>query len=198
MWWKADIVCIKREQYLNSMSDDAPTPAWRKFEQSVADALTRLGWLAELTPASNDFGADIIAACGRERLVVQCKFFADTTPLQSGVIREVMVAKQRYRAKLGLVAYRGVISKRTFEYAMQQRVAMLTLEQIVNGCFYDKTPRTLKPESRVDQPSTSESPSQHSQVVVVCRACGKMNRLPVGRDGIMKCGHCRTQSFQRT
>lgn len=172
-------------------------PDWYRFEQSVADALVRLGWSAQLTKASNDFGADIVASWGTDKLVVQCKYFANTAPVQSAVIREVMVAKTHYQAKLGLIAYRGIISKRTFEKAMDQRIAMLTLAQLVSGCFFDKTMIKLKSRTP-DVPIREELEAISLTVVVTCPACGKLNRLPKGRDGVMTCGHCRTPTYQRT
>ena len=44
-----------------------------KFESYVTDLYKKMGYIAYTTKASGDFGADVIAQKGKERLCIQCK-----------------------------------------------------------------------------------------------------------------------------
>ena len=136
----------------------------------------------------------MIATSGRDRLRVQCKCFGQSVTVQNSAVREVMVAKQRYRAKLGLIVYSGMVSRRTFEFSMAQMIPMWTLDQVVSGSFYDRTV-TFKRVPEVDSQPEGDG---LLKIAVACPHCKKLNCIPRGRDGVMTCGHCKAQSYQRT
>jgi hypothetical protein len=165
---------------------DEQSPEWKLFEERVAQKLDNFGWKIELTKSSNDFGADVLAQYGREKLVVQCKFFRADLPLSDSVVREVMVAKQHYKAKHGLIVYRGLLTRRLLEKAMTQKISVLTYEQLVPRSYFDiKSAR-------------GEEPEFAAKVTINCPACNRLNNLPRAKEGYMTCGHCGARSFQRT
>lgn len=51
-------------------------PPWRAFEHEVGLLVSAFGYVVEVTPASNDFGADVIAVKRGRRVAIQCKFYA--------------------------------------------------------------------------------------------------------------------------
>jgi Holliday junction resolvase len=177
--------------------DTLISPEWKKFEQDVANAIERIGWRVELTKSSHDFGADVIAKCLRETLVIQCKYFSEERLINNAVVREVMVAKQKYNAKLGLIVYKGSVSRKTFEYAMVHKVAMLTKEQIVAGCFFDRNYFT-KADSIKMKGQGSFGTYIVGFVQVSCPHCSKSNSVKKGCDIVLECSFCGKESFHRT
>lgn len=51
----------------------------REYEQFVADYFQRKGYQTEVTPYSGDYGVDVIAVKGNERIAIQAKMYANTS-----------------------------------------------------------------------------------------------------------------------
>lgn len=52
------------------------TPA--DYEHLVGEHFRRLGYHVTVTPASNDYGIDIIATRGNEKIAIQAKMYGGT------------------------------------------------------------------------------------------------------------------------
>lgn len=52
------------------------TPA--DYEHLVGEYFRRLGYRVTVTPASNDYGIDIIATRGNEKIAIQAKMYGGT------------------------------------------------------------------------------------------------------------------------
>lgn len=81
---------------------------WRKFEELVAELLSRDGFDVSLTSASHDRGVDIYAvrheAFGHALYLVECKRHSPERPVGPGVVRHLYGAVERERATQGLLA----------------------------------------------------------------------------------------------
>lgn len=79
----------------------------RKFEEIVAELLTREGFEVTLTPASRDGGKDIYAAqkgmLGELLFVVECKRYAPNRPVGIGVVQRLFGVVQAERANAGII-----------------------------------------------------------------------------------------------
>jgi hypothetical protein len=49
-----------------------------QFEHAIADHLQRQGYRTQVTPMTNDYGVDVFATRGSEKLAVQCKMYGGT------------------------------------------------------------------------------------------------------------------------
>ena len=80
----------------------------REFEVVIAETLTRLGCIVELTASSRDGGKDIYAIrqdhLGSFLFIVECKRYAPTNKVGVGVIRALYGVVQAERATAGIVA----------------------------------------------------------------------------------------------
>ncbi len=79
----------------------------RKFEQIVAEIMSRFGYDVTLTPSTRDGGKDIYAAkkndLGSFLYVVECKKYAPNRPVGVGVLRQLYGVVEQERATAGLV-----------------------------------------------------------------------------------------------
>jgi len=80
----------------------------RRFEELVAELLSRLGYSITLTPASKDGGKDIYAArkdaLGSFLFIVECKKYAPDNPIGVGLIRQLNGVVEAERATAGILA----------------------------------------------------------------------------------------------
>lgn len=81
------------------------------FERWCMEALEHQGWKVELTPASGDQGADLIATHKGRRVVFQCKHYART--LGNGAVQEIIAGKLFYGASEGCVVSSGASYSRS-------------------------------------------------------------------------------------
>ena len=79
----------------------------RKFEEVVAELISRLGYAVELTPASKDGGFDIYAArrdgLGEFMYLVECKRYAPTRKVGVEIVRSLHGVVNSVRATAGIV-----------------------------------------------------------------------------------------------
>ncbi|HEX7243868.1 MAG TPA: restriction endonuclease [Longimicrobiaceae bacterium] len=97
----------------------------RKFEELVAELLTRQGYEISLTPISRDGGKDVYAATktdlGSFLYLVECKRFAPDHPVSVGVVRSLYGVVEAERATAGIVATTSYFTSGAAEF--QQSVS---------------------------------------------------------------------------
>ena len=97
----------------------------RKFEEIVAELLTRMGYEGELTPMSGDGGFDMYAAkkddVGRFLYLVECKRYVPPTKVGVQVVRSLHGVVQQKRANAGLIATTSMFTKGAISF--QQEVS---------------------------------------------------------------------------
>ncbi len=72
-----------------------------EFEAYVKSALTQIGITANTTPASNDYGADLVIEYKNHRIAAQCKYYS--SPVGISAVQEVIAAINYYRCEKGMV-----------------------------------------------------------------------------------------------
>lgn len=82
----------------------------REFEDYVAARLRKTGWNVSMTPATGDFGVDVIAEKNGERVAVQCKRLGKTVGV--GAIQQVVAGAMHHRCSRSVV-----VSNREFTKA---------------------------------------------------------------------------------
>ena len=110
--------CSVNEELLRRIKSDPAilrslTP--RKFEETVAELLSRQGYSVELTPASGDGGVDIYAAkkngLGDFLYLVECKRWNPPNNVGVQVVRSLHGVVQQKRATAGIVATTSFFTK---------------------------------------------------------------------------------------
>lgn len=121
------------------MGDDFSGRAGEEFELLVSKKMAALGWECQLTPASNDFGADVICSILAEKIVIQCKCYDADAYVGVGAVQEANGARSHYEAQIALVVYSGRATKNAKILAVSTGVELLQISDIQPGCKYDRT-----------------------------------------------------------
>lgn len=87
-YWKR----VGEHNYYRRMSFDSMSP--KNFERFVAGLYEEDGYRCKLTPATGDFGADVIARQGNESICIQVKKYSAKVGPAS--VREALAAKAYY------------------------------------------------------------------------------------------------------
>jgi len=95
-----------------------------EYEQACADYLRRKGFRdVQVTQASRDQGADIIAVHRKQRYAVQCKYYA--TPVGNKAVQEVYAAATFYECDRAVVMTNNTFTKGAIELAESLGVELM-------------------------------------------------------------------------
>lgn len=109
-----------------SSSGNAPVDGW-EYEYYCADYLRQHGFFnVQVTPASGDFGADIVAYDGNgDMWVFQCKRYEK--PVGNTAVQEVNTAKKHYGAKKGAVMTNTVLTEKARQLAWENDIELFEM-----------------------------------------------------------------------
>ncbi|MBP3884539.1 MAG: restriction endonuclease [Olsenella sp.] len=93
------------------------------FEEYLEQLFTDLGYSVERTPASGDFGADLILAGGGESVAVQAKQYSGTVGFDA--VKEVVFARQYYGTKDAWVVTTSSFTAQATEAAKKSGVRLI-------------------------------------------------------------------------
>src|SRR5690606_11908199 len=82
-----------------------------QFEAEVGRWLRRDGWRIEHRVGTGEGGIDIVATKGRETLAIQCKRYAETTPVTASQLRDLYGAAIAEGATGAVMVTTGRVSK---------------------------------------------------------------------------------------
>ena len=108
------------------------------FEQYVKSIFERMGLRVFDTPASGDYGADLIFTYRNKRFSVQCKFYSGAVGVHA--VQEVFSSLSYYGASYGIVITNSIFTQQAMTLAAANSVLTIdgnTLRTIscVNGCI---------------------------------------------------------------
>lgn len=87
-----------------------------EFEAEVGRWLRRDGWRIEHRGGTGDGGIDIVATKGRETLAIQCKRYAETTPVTAAQVRDLYGAAIAEGATAAVLVTTGRVSNAAREW----------------------------------------------------------------------------------
>jgi restriction system protein len=108
-----------------------------QFEIDTAIRFEELGWSVETTPRSNDYGADLICAVGKEKLIVQCKDYSSKS-IGIKAIQEILGALSHYNGTIGALVFRGKVTKQAYTLAKSNNVFIISIADLEAGCIFDR------------------------------------------------------------
>ena len=128
------------------------------FEQYCAMVLRENGYTTEITPASGDYGVDIIAKQSGIIYAIQCKCYSSDVGVDA--VYQVAGGMKYYHANIGIVLTNRHFTRNAKELADAIGVVLWdreSLENLIANANIDSTPSdNVKPES-LEQPSTIDS-----------------------------------------
>lgn len=100
----------------------------REYEQLVAQHFKVKGYDVEMTPYSNDYGIDVIATKGNERLAIQAKMFGNTArKINRQMVMELHGAKDFVNCTRAVIATDGVLTADAQDVAKALGMEILSL-----------------------------------------------------------------------
>lgn len=127
----------KREQHMKQLEEKMTKAGIREidvmtgeeFEDYLAVLFKRYGYQVEMTPGSNDFGADLILE-GSERIVVQAKRYRRTVGIKA--VQEIHSAKLYYHAQEAWVITNNYFSANAIELAVSTGIRLIDREELLD------------------------------------------------------------------
>jgi len=98
------------------------------YERHCALLLEQAGWHAQVTQASGDQGADVIATRDGVKVVVQCKLYS--SPVGNKAVQEAFTAKQHQGADAAIVATNAEFTPQARQLASTTGVYLLHHQQL--------------------------------------------------------------------
>lgn len=100
-----------------------------EYEFFIADLLRDEGWEIQMTPATGDQGADIIATKQKFRVAVQCKLWSSAVGNAS--VQEVYTAKGFYQCNAGIVVSNADYTRHARRAATSLDIPLVHHDEIV-------------------------------------------------------------------
>jgi hypothetical protein len=114
-----------------------------EYEVFVADLLRADGWEIQMTPATGDQGADVIATKNKFRVAIQCKLWS--SPVSNASVQEVYTAKGFYQCDAGIVVSNADYTRSARHVATKLQVPLVHHDQIVK-VMHDLAPKQSRPK----------------------------------------------------
>jgi Restriction endonuclease len=109
----------------------------RRFEELIAELLSREGMGVQLTPAARDGGRDILAfadtIAGRHLYLVECKRYRPDRPVRVGWVRSLYGVVEHERATAGILVTTSYFTQSAQRFAgeLKNRISLKDYEELV-------------------------------------------------------------------
>lgn len=101
----------------------------KQFEELVCEHFRQKGYEAETTSYSNDYGVDVFAKKGKEKIAVQAKMYGSgTRKINRQMVMELHGAKDYFDCTKAVIATDGVLLSDALEVAQKLKIDILTID----------------------------------------------------------------------
>jgi restriction system protein len=158
-----------------------------EFEEYIASLFCNLGYKAHATKKSRDFGVDVVAHKGAERLAIQTKRYSQAVSLKA--VQEVVAGMHKYNCNKSMVLTNNYFTSSAIELAEHSSCELVDRDGLARLIMQAQADSSQQSSSKAGTAKINESyPKQ--KVIVLCPNCGQQLRLPAGRTGNVKCPSC--------
>ena len=123
---------VRRRRYLRSPLAAIDGMSGREFEDFLSAYFESLGYRVEETPASNDYGVDLLCHDREECLAVQAKRYSGTVGVHA--VQELLSGMAYYQTEQGLVVTNAYFSRQARELAEKGGVALWDRDDLARYC----------------------------------------------------------------
>lgn len=103
----------------------------REFEELVCEYFRKQGYEVNITPYSNDYGVDVFASKGKEKLAIQAKMYGNSTRrINRQCVMELYGAKDFFDCTKAIIVTDGVFMPDALVVAKKLKVEVLLLNDI--------------------------------------------------------------------
>jgi restriction system protein len=116
----------------------------RQFEELVCEYFSIQGYKTEITSYYNDYGIDVFASKGKEKLAIQAKMYGSSTrKINRQMIMELYGAKDYFDCTKAIIATNGNLLSDAIEVAHKLNIEILYLDS-----FRSVPAKNLKPNEK--------------------------------------------------
>ena len=117
----------------------------RQFEEFVCEYYCAKGYNAEITQYNNDYGVDIFAIKGKEKIAIQVKMYGHTSrKINRQMVMELYGAKDFFDCTKAIIATNGVLMSDALAVAKKLKVEIL---------YFDGSQTYIAPKYKVSNDS---------------------------------------------
>jgi restriction system protein len=160
-----------------------------EFEEYVGALFRKLGYQASVTQQSRDFGVDVVATRGGERIAIQVKRYAKAVSLAG--VQQAVTGMYKYNCNKAMVVTNNYFTPGAKELASHSSCELIDRDGLVGLIRKAQKVSEIDSDERTQNQEGAENVSSN-RVVVSCNACGQKLRLVAGRSGYVKCPSCKT------
>lgn len=104
----------------------------KQFEELVCEHFRNKGYKAEATSYSNDYGVDVFATKGKEKIAVQAKMYGGgTRKINRQMVMELHGAKDYFDCTKAVIATNGILLTDATEVAIKLKIEILNIDSSV-------------------------------------------------------------------
>ena len=108
----------------------------RQFEELVCEYYRNQGYEAKTTPYSNDYGIDVFAIKGKEKLAIQAKMYGNSTrKINRQMVMELHGAKDFFDCTKAVIATDGIFLQDALVVAEKLKIEILYLNEIQKSTY---------------------------------------------------------------
>lgn len=101
----------------------------RQFEELVCEHFRHQGYKAEITAYSNDYGIDVFATKGGEKIAVQAKMYGcSTRKINRQMVMELHGAKDYFDCTKAIIATDGILLSDALEVARKLKIEVINID----------------------------------------------------------------------
>lgn len=104
----------------------------KEFEELVCEHFRKNGYEAKTTSYSNDYGVDIFAAKGKEKIAIQAKMYGGgTRKINRQMVMELHGAKDYFECSKAIIATNGIFLPDALEVAHKLKIEVLNIRSSI-------------------------------------------------------------------
>ena len=103
----------------------------KQFEQHVRELFEIKGYRSEITPFCNDYGVDVFAFKGKEKIAIQAKMYGGTTrKINRQMVMELEGAKNYFDCTKAIIATNGLVLEDAKQVADKLKIGIFYLSNM--------------------------------------------------------------------
>lgn len=126
------IITTTIKQYLLRKSGilEVDKMSGRRFEEFLQALLRSKGYQVQLTPASGDYGADLILTINGRKIIAQAKRYSKNVGIRA--VQEIASAQKHYKAEECWVITNSFFTEQARKLAQSNEVKLVDRKQLMN------------------------------------------------------------------
>ncbi|MFC4557846.1 restriction endonuclease [Virgibacillus kekensis] len=127
---------IREQKLRKSGISEVDKMRGRKFEEYLQTLFKAKGYVVKLTPASGDYGADLILSTKENKIIVQAKRYKKNVGVKA--VQEIASARSHYKADECWVVTNSYFTEQAKSLARSNQVRLIDRKQLMEWMLEEK------------------------------------------------------------